>query len=194
MYRLSFYPSLWAGPAYCRFKGCAVGRHLATFGIPRIIKCREAKIIIGDHVVLASDPLANLAGLNRPVSLAALSPRSVITIGDHSGLSGTVIYSVVSVTIGSFVNLGVNVSIYDTDFHPVDLQKRRNHSTADIKSAPVVIEDDVWVGANVTILKGVTIGKGSIIGTGSVVTKNVAPFSLCAGVPARFIKRISSEP
>jgi acetyltransferase-like isoleucine patch superfamily enzyme len=53
---------------------------------------------------------------------------------------------------------------------------------------PVVIEDDVWCGANVTILKGVTIGRGSVIAAGAVVTKSFPPYSIIGGVPARLIK------
>ncbi|MBV5329482.1 MAG: hypothetical protein JZU65_17965 [Chlorobium sp.] len=52
----------------------------------------------------------------------------------------------------------------------------------------IVLEDDIWVGANVTILDGCRIGKGAIIGAGAVVTKDVAPFSIVGGVPAQFIK------
>ena len=53
---------------------------------------------------------------------------------------------------------------------------------------PVVIEDDVWVGANVTILKGVTIGHGSVVAAGAVVTKSCPPYSIIGGVPAKLIK------
>lgn len=53
---------------------------------------------------------------------------------------------------------------------------------------PVIIEDGVWVGANVTILKGVTIGRGSVIAAGSVVTKSCAPYSIIGGVPAKLMK------
>ena len=60
--------------------------------------------------------------------------------------------------------------------------------------APVIIEDDVWLGCNVTILKGVTIGRGSVVAAGAVVTKSCEPYSLIAGVPARVIKkRFSAE-
>nr|WP_287744653.1 hypothetical protein [Microcystis sp. M169S2] len=60
----------------------------------------------------------------------------------------------------------------------------------DIKSAPVVIEDHVWSGFNVAILKRVRIGKGAIIGAGSVVTQDVEPFTIVAGNPAKIIKRL----
>ncbi|CAO5002252.1 polysialic acid O-acetyltransferase [Microcystis aeruginosa NIES-2521] len=60
----------------------------------------------------------------------------------------------------------------------------------DIKSAPVVIEDHVWIGFNVAILKRVTIGKVAIIGAGSVVTQDVEPFTVVAGNPAKIIKRL----
>ena len=54
--------------------------------------------------------------------------------------------------------------------------------------APVVIEDDVWIGANVTRLKGVTIGRGSVVAAGAVVTKSCPPYSIIGGVPAKVLK------
>ena len=57
------------------------------------------------------------------------------------------------------------------------------------QDAPVIIEDDVWLGANVTVLKGVTIGRGSVVAAGAVVTKSFPPYSIIGGVPAKFIKR-----
>ena len=53
---------------------------------------------------------------------------------------------------------------------------------------PIVVEDDVWIGRNVTILSGVRIGKGAIVGAGAVVTKEVPPYSICCGVPAKVVK------
>ena len=57
-----------------------------------------------------------------------------------------------------------------------------------IENKPIVIEDDVWIGARVTVLGGVTIGRGAIVAAGAVVTKNVAPYSIVAGVPAKPLK------
>ena len=58
---------------------------------------------------------------------------------------------------------------------------------------PVTIEDDVWCGANVTILKGVTIGRGSVVAAGAVVTKSFAPYSIIGGVPAKLLKMRFTE-
>ena len=58
---------------------------------------------------------------------------------------------------------------------------------------PVVIEDDVWVGANVTILKGVTIGHGSVVAAGAVVTKSCPPYSIIGGVPAKVLRKRFEE-
>lgn len=76
--------------------------------------------------------------------------------------------------IGDNEKIGACVLITDTDAHPMDYMARRT-SNEGTKSAPIVIEDDVWVGAHSIILKGVTIGARSIIGAGSVVTKNIPP-------------------
>jgi len=81
-----------------------------------------------------------------------------------------------SVTIGEDVAIAEEVMIRDSDNHEVS---GRPHP-----SAPIVIEDHVWIGMRCTILKGVTIGSGSIIAAGSVVTRDVPPTSLAAGVPA----------
>jgi acetyltransferase-like isoleucine patch superfamily enzyme len=142
-------------------------------------------------VVLNSCSKFNLAGINHRVILAAPSASSRIYIGQGSGLSGTVIHSRSSIKIGRFVNIGANTNVYDHDFHSINhFERRGNFPSSSINTAPVVIGDDVWIGANSIILKGVCIGKGAIIGAGSVVTKNIPDFTIWAGNPARFIKKI----
>ena len=95
-----------------------------------------------------------------------------------------------SARIGNNVKIGGCVLITDTDAHPMDYVARRS-SNEGTKSAPVVIEDDVWVGAHCIILKGVTIGARSIIGAGSVVTKSIPADCVAAGNPCRVIKIIN---
>ena len=64
-----------------------------------------------------------------------------------------------------------------------------SHEKLPKNDAPVIIEDDVWAGANITILKGVTIGRGCVIAAGAVVNKSMPPYSIIGGVPARVLKR-----
>jgi acetyltransferase-like isoleucine patch superfamily enzyme len=77
------------------------------------------------------------------------------------------------ITIGDRVLIGPRVTL-TTAGHPVDLAERHDFLT----SAPIVIEDDVWIGAAVTVTPGVTIGRGSVVGAGAVVAKDVPPMSL----------------
>lgn len=79
--------------------------------------------------------------------------------------------------------------IVDNDFHPIDPQERIESPTAGLMR-PVVIEDDVFIGMNVLILKGTVIGKGSLVGAGSIVSGVFPPNSLIAGIPGRVIRKI----
>jgi acetyltransferase-like isoleucine patch superfamily enzyme len=90
------------------------------------------------------------------------------------------------VTIGSRVLIAPNVTIV-TERHGVEVQSRRDGI---VYAQPVTIGDDCWIGVNATILPGVTIGKGSVIGAGAVVTRDIPPFSLAWGVPARVQKKV----
>ena len=90
------------------------------------------------------------------------------------------------VTIGKHVMMGPRVSIYAENHvfdNPDILMKDQG-----VEKKEVIIEDDCWIASNSIILAGVTIGKGSVIAAGSVVTENVAPYSVVAGVPAKWIK------
>ena len=93
----------------------------------------------------------------------------------------------IEVTIGSRVMIAPNVTISVTG-HPVHPELRSGMAQF---SAPVTIEDDVWLGAHVVILPGVTVGAGSIVGAGSVVTKDVPPGVVVGGVPARVLRPIT---
>lgn len=82
--------------------------------------------------------------------------------------------------------LGPNVTMMGGDHNIYQLGRYMYdvHEKLLENDLPIVIEDNVWIGAGVIVLKGVTIGTGSVIAAGSVVTKDVAPFSIMAGVPA----------
>jgi acetyltransferase-like isoleucine patch superfamily enzyme len=143
----------------------------------------------GENLTFRGSLTSNMVGLYKPCTIA-VKIGSILSIDDNSGFSGVSIYCSNSITIGKYVNCGGNVSIWDTDFHPLNYEARRVHDVSQIATAPVIIEDDVFIGANSIILKGVTIGKRAVIGAGSVVTKNIPADEIWAGNPARFIKRV----
>lgn len=116
-----------------------------------------------------------------------------LSIGDYSSIpkDSTFFCSKAELIIGKKVVIGPRPTIITGD-HRVDvlgiyimdsLEKLPDNDQ------PVVIEDDVWLGSNVTILKGVTIGHGSVVAAGAVVTKSCPPYSIIGGVPAKLIKR-----
>ena len=112
--------------------------------------------------------------------MSTLAPDSKLVIGERCGFSGVTIWCFKSITIGNDVRVGANCFILDGDGHQGDPRAGKN--------SPVVIGDNVWLGANVTVLKGVTIGENSMIGMGSVVTKDIPANVMAAGNPCRVIK------
>lgn len=112
-----------------------------------------------------------------------------VEIGDNVGMSSTRMWISNHLTIGNHVKVGACCLIIDTDTHQIDyLQRRRGEGH--INSAPITIEDDVWIGAHCIVLKGVTIGARSIIGAGSVVTKDIPADCIAAGNPCRVIRNL----
>lgn len=147
---------------------------------------RGARITIGDNFYLSSGNGVNPIASNLQADVY-VEPGATLTIGNNVGMSSTRLWIHESARIGNNVKIGGCVLITDTDAHPMDYVARRS-SNEGTKSAPVVIEDDVWVGAHCIILKGVTIGARSIIGAGSVVTKSIPADCVAAGNPCKVIK------
>lgn len=160
-------------------------------GFPIIQKYPGSRIVLGANVTLVSKTKGNIIGINHPVILATLSKDSEIIICDGSGLSGSSIVSAKSIQIGKNVGIGANSNIFDTDFHPVNFKNRiKQKNILDAKSLAVKIDDGVWIGFSVTVLKGVHIGQQSVIGACSLVTKSIKPYSIVAGNPIRFIRKL----
>jgi len=93
------------------------------------------------------------------------------------------------VTIGDNTMIGPGTMI-TTVGHPLSPMGRRKHQGF---AKPVTIENDVWLGGNVVVLPGITIGQGSVIGAGSIVTKDIPPFSVAVGSPAKVIKTLEND-
>lgn len=127
-----------------------------------------------------------------------------IVIGDRTTIRGGLVGAAVSITIGDDVIISNSVHIYDNNNHPTDPKLRLEMTQSGSfygplwawersSKAPVVIEDNVWIGERSTILKGVTIGKGSVIGCDSVVTKSIPPYSVACGNPAKVVKHLNED-
>lgn len=146
---------------------------------------------IGDNLQLNNGKNYNMIGRQQPCYFL-IAKQGRLKIGNNVGLSATAIVCQLSIEIGDNTMIGGNCVIYDTDFHNLDFTKRmmRPEDLSSAKRKPVIIRNNVFIGAHATILKGVTIGETSIIGAGSVVTKDVPAGEIWAGNPAKFISKI----
>lgn len=128
----------------------------------------------------------------------AIGRKGRIRIGNHCYFTNAVLLCELELNMGNYVMIGWNATIADTDFHPLQPAERIADAVAcsplgkgrprpEIPKRPVIIEDDVWIGPNVTVLKGVRIGAGALIEAGSLVTRDVPPGSRVLGNPAQIV-------
>lgn len=132
-----------------------------------------------------------------------------VSIGNNVHIGGATIISRESILIGNDVTMAWDIMIYDHNSHSVYWEERMNDNEqcykdyfqfngnnvvnknwSNVKSAPIIIQDKVWIGFGVTILKGVTIGEGAVIGAKSVVVRDVEPWTVVGGNPAILLKRL----
>lgn len=166
-----------------------MARACTFFGIPLLRRHPGSVITVAQGVVFRSGVWSNYAGLNRPCYLVTLTESAHISIGEKCRLSGTVISSASDITLGQNVFCGANVTITDTDWHPLDAKLRISGGAG--TTARVEIGSDVWLGMNVVVLKGVTIGRGSVIAANSLVSTSIPSGVLAAGQPARVIRKLN---
>ena len=123
------------------------------------------------------------------ISYSHTSVGCHVFIGGHAWWSGS---SDAPIRIGSFVMFGPHVTLlcgdHEIDRLGVPMALIPASERAPERSAGITIEDDVWIGANTTILKGVTVGRGAVVAAGSVVTRSVPAFHVAAGVPAKVVR------
>ncbi len=138
------------------------------------------------------------------------SEEGHVSIGEHSYIGGGTFISRSNIEIGNHVTIAWGGTIYDHDSHSMNYWDRRkdiddelndirngrnfieHKDWSNVRTKPIKICDDAWIGMNVIILKGVTIGEGAVVGAGSVVTKDVPAWTVVAGNPAKEIRRLSN--
>lgn len=127
-----------------------------------------------------------------------------ISIGDWCYIGeGVRVWSSGSIHIGDRVLISHNVNIFDSLTHPLNARQRHaqfvsimqtgHPSSIDLGERPVTVNDDVWIGANTSVLRGVTIGEGAIVGAGSVVTHDIPSYTIAVGNPARVIRELTPD-
>nr|WP_317043564.1 DapH/DapD/GlmU-related protein [Flavobacterium phragmitis] len=109
-----------------------------------------------------------------------------VSIGHHTHINENVFIQ--AAKIGNYVLIAPNVCLLSNSHvtSRIDIPMMLQGMTS---NDPVIVEDDVWIGRNVVVMPGCKIGTGSIIGAGAIVTKNIPPFSIAVGVPAKVIKK-----
>lgn len=143
----------------------------------------------GEHISIGKD-----VHIWREARLEVRAPEGVIlTIGDGTKIQPHVhIGAIKKIQIGKGVLMASYVYITDHD-HDISRLEDPPVSNRRVIASPVVIEDYVWLGERVMVLKGVSIGEHSVIGAGSIVTSDIPPWSLAVGTPARVVKRYNRD-
>ncbi len=180
------YLSYWG----LRLRGASVGPGLTVRGGPLDLYLgQHATVNIGAECRLNSGFAANPVGGFRRTGIWVFS-GGTLTVGRNVGVSGTTIVCAQAITIEDDVYIGGDCAIYDTDFHSILSAQRLARPDNTVKTAPVVIQRQAFVGGHSLILKGVTIGEAAVIGAGSVVTKDVPAGEIWAGNPAKYVGKV----
>jgi acetyltransferase-like isoleucine patch superfamily enzyme len=160
---------------YCSAHPTARFGVTANIGNPQPVGAIE----IGEHSLICAELLVFRDG-------------GRIRIGNHCFIGpGTRIWSGAYIQVGHRVLVSHGVNIHDSGAHSLSAQERHQHfiqivmrgdsTLGSVKSSPVVIEDDAWIGFNAVIMKGVRVGRGAIVAAGAIVTRDVPPYTIVAG-------------
>lgn len=178
-------------PANVQF---GAGFYCESAQIFRHFRSRETPaLVLGDHV-------SCYAGCS-----FSLGEKGSCRVGDFSLLNGALVMAEERIEIGSHCLISWNVGIADSDFHPLDPATRRADAEAlapyfrpgtrrpAIRTEPVIIGDNVWIGMNAVILKGVRIGNDAVVAAGAVVTRDVPAAVIVAGNPAMVVRELPNS-
>ena len=164
-------------------------------------KIQATELREGKHIKIGNDNMLDC-------QIIFESEKGFVSIGERVFIGCSTIICRTAIEFGNNIFVAWGVIFYDHDSHSMDFEQRQKDITQQlsdhrngnsfiknknwdvVKSAPIKICDNAWIGMNAIILKGVVIGEGAIVGAGSVVTKNVDPWTVVGGNPARVIKHL----
>lgn len=171
------------------FRGAgAKHKSFHTTGLPYIHLSIGSNVCIGDNFVMGNSIKTNATGLGGRCKIEVRRGAELL-IGDNVGMTLTSIYCTTRISIGNNVKIGFGTQIFDTDFHSLDSDLRNSpYDSQFAKKLPIIIGNDVFIGAMSIITKGVNIGDKAIIACGSVVTKDIPAGEVWGGNPAKKIR------
>ena len=158
-------------------------------GVPILYFRNKGKLVLGNNVSLKSNRNSYHLNMHSPVKIMADRDGAIIEIGDNTRINGSCIHAYKKIIIGNNCLIAANCQIFDGSGHDLSFPDVENRINTIGDAKEIIIEDNVWIGANSIILPGVTIGYGSVIATGSVVTKDIPSMCVAGGNPAKVIKQ-----
>jgi acetyltransferase-like isoleucine patch superfamily enzyme len=174
-----------------RGSGIMIARSARLVGMPIIRAFPSSTIDVGERAELVSTPSRATMVLNHPCHLQTYRAGARISIADDVGMSGATICSTLQITIGARTMLGANVTILDTNFHPLEAEGRRLAPIPEPEPDDAVeIGEDVFIGAGAFVLPGSRIGDGSVVAAAAVVRGDIPAGVVVAGNPARVVKNL----
>lgn len=149
----------------------------------KLVTVNQKPLIINQGIIHLGDEVRIWSNINK--TKIFVDKGGTLAVGRNSRINGVHISVSQRVQIGNNVRIAPYCIIIDNDYHKID-----DHFSDEGTRQPIIIEDDVWITMNCMIMKGVRIGKGAVIAAGAVVTRDVAPYTVVGGVPARLIKKM----
>lgn len=171
------------------FYSCHIGKKVKFYGVPIVNLTAGSKFHVDDYVTMNSLNFDYHINMFSPCKIFIEGDGAIISIGAKSRLHGVCLHARKSIRIGERCLIAANCNIVDSNGHKTMMGsvEERYLSVDDPKE--IVIEDDVWIGANSFILPGVRICKGAVVSANSVVRNDVPPYSIVCGNPAKVISK-----
>ena len=163
---------------------------LIVKSIPYIHLKNNSMLYIGNNVMLNSSNYKYHLNMFSGIKILADGENSEIHIGDNTRIHGSCIHAKSKIHIGKNCLIAANCQIIDSNGHETLMERPLDRIFSMDKPREIIIEDNVWIGANCIVLKGVKIGSGSIIAAGSVVVESIPENVIARGNPAQVIKNI----
>lgn len=170
-----------------------LGKQVRFYRSPSILIKKGGLLDLGNNVTINSDNHGYHINMYKHCKFLIDRPGAQIIIGEHTRIHGSCIHAYEKISIGKNCLIAANCQIFDGNGHDLSLEKPEDRIFTKGKSDPIIIEDYVWIGANVVVLPGVKIGKGSIISANSVVHRNIPPGVIAGGNPIQVIKNGTSN-